>query len=332
MQHEQRGTLQQFAALVSTRLAGQPWVPSADDLAALIEATFLASLYEEEARRVELRVAWETTPRDCAAVLALTSPVRATPQNLAKLAPAAAAAIAVRRDGGELVAWALLERAASTHQSLTIVAHAPGMLRVELAGVPRALYARGEILLSDGARSPTERLAQVFGNWERANVVTRIAARAVELRHGGMILVVPARVESPRGVRVHYGIGRGADILVEDANDDAIDLVARLTAIDNALLLDTDLRVRGFGVQVIAGDTPEVTFAHIDPYSGDSHVDDLSTFKGTRHPAGVVFCIRQETEAAAIIASQDQRLSIASKDAHGVVEVLGSYERGFGWR
>jgi hypothetical protein len=57
-----------------------------------------------------------------------------------------------------------------------------------------------------------------------------------------------------------------------------------------------------------------------------------STFKGTRHPAGVIFCMRQEQEAAAIIASQDRRLSLAIKDARGVVAVLGSYERAFGWR
>lgn len=67
-------------------------------------------------------------------------------------------------------------------------------------------------------------------------------------------------------------------------------------------------------------------------YSDDVHIDDLSTFRGTRHPAGVIFCMRQPREAAAIIASQDSRLSLASKDEQGVVEVLGSYERGFGWR
>ena len=113
---------------------------------------------------------------------------------------------------------------------------------------------------------------------------------------------------------------------------EAIELVARLTAVDNAVLLDTDLRLRGFGVQVLEGDAPDMTFEHADPYSEDVHIDDLSTFKGTRHPAGVIFCMRQEREAAAIIASQDGRLSLAIKDVRGVVRVLGSYERAFGWR
>jgi len=72
-------------------------------------------------------------------------------------------------------------------------------------------------------------------------------------------------------------------------------------------------------------------FSHADPYTGSRHIDDLSTFKGTRHPAGVIFCMRQPREAAAIIASQDGRLSLAVKRAEGGVEVVGSYERAFGW-
>jgi hypothetical protein len=203
----------------------------------------------------------------------------------------------------------------------------------------------------------------------RAAVATRIAARALEHGHGGMILLVPAELADVRGVRVHYAVGQGADVLarryadvirdvrVEErlerlrgsrarASDgrvpvrdgaqiafaEAIELVARLTAIDNAVLIDTDLVLRGFGVQVIEPDAPMMSFEHTDPYTNEVHVDDLSTFKGTRHPAGVVFCMRQEREAASIIASQDGRLSLATRNARGTVAVLGSYERGFGWR
>jgi len=120
-------------------------------------------------------------------------------------------------------------------------------------------------------------------------------------------------------------------VLARRPDDDALELVAQLSAIDNAILLDTDLRLRGFGTQVIEGDAPQMDFEHRDPYSDDVHVDDLSTFKGTRHPAGVIFCMRQPHAAAAIIASQDARLSLAVKNVGGRVEVVGSYERAFGW-
>jgi hypothetical protein len=144
-----------------------------------------------------------------------------------------------------------------------------------------------------------------------------------------MILIIPAAAE-PIGVRMHYEAERGAELLATRAAA-AIDFVSRLTAVDNALLVDTHLRIRGFGVQVIEGETPLEQFRHVNPYTGDEHVDDITTFKGTRHPAGVIFCLRQQTEAAAIIASQDARLSLVTADRGGTVEVLGSYERAFGW-
>ena len=153
-----------------------------------------------------------------------------------------------------------------------------------------------------------------------------------------MEFVEDDRLHAAQGRRLAGSRARGVDgrVAVRDeaqiAFAEAIELVARLTAIDNALLVDTDLRVRGFGVQVIEGDTPKMTFEHVDPYSDEMHVDDLSTFKGTRHPAGVIFCMRQPTEGAAIIASQDGHLSLAIKDARGIVEVLGTYEHAFGWR
>jgi hypothetical protein len=203
----------------------------------------------------------------------------------------------------------------------------------------------------------------------RAAVVTRIASRALAHGHGGMILLIPSTLKEPAGVSLHYAIGEGHDVLaqryaevireipveqrlerlrgsrergydgrvyvrdeIQIAFAEAIELVARLTGVDNAVLMDTDLMLRGFGVQVIEAHAPQIAFTHTNPYSHDAHIDDLSTFKGTRHPAGVIFCLRQAGEAAAIIASQDRRLSLASKNADGNVEVLGSYEHAFGWR
>jgi len=380
------GTPAEFAARVAAQLAGVPDVPGASELVALVEAAFYASLHDEEARHVTFNIAWQPAAHDCASSIAIATPVLATPKNLAKLAPATqrdATSIAVRREGGDLVAWALLERHAAAWLPLTIRVIASGVLRVDYAGIPRALYARGEIFLLGGAhevKSPARMLTQTFSEWSsgadpatgidlRAAVITRMAARALEHGHGGMILIVPAEVSVPIGVRVHYEVGEGSRVLANRYADvtrgvaieerlerlrgsrargadgrlsvrdeaqiafaEAIDLVARLTAIDNALLVDTNLVLRGFGVQVVEGDAPEMVFEHTNPYSDDVHVDDLSTFKGTRHPAGVIFCMRQEREAAAIIASQDGRLSLAIKDARGGVEVLGSYERAFGWR
>jgi len=335
---ERLGSPHELARQVAARLR----LPTIDErtLLALVETTFYASLHEEEGHHAGFGIAWQPAVEDCTSVIAISPPVRVTPKNLAKLAPATrgdATSIAVRAsdDGEGLVAWALLERGTKC-QPLIVRVLGAGVIRIDLGGVPRALYARGEIrFLDDTVRSPIDRLVHTFGGWarERAAVITHLASRMLAHGHGGLILVVPASLATPIGVRVHYAVGDGATILEHRFEDpEAIDLVARLTAIDNALLVDTDLRVRGFGVQVLDGDAPRMEFEHRDPYTNDVHVDDLSTFKGTRHPAGVIFCMRQPCEAAAIIASQDSRLSLVTKDgARGTVEVLGAYERAFGW-
>lgn len=394
MKTEHLGSPVEFAKELAVHLASfaEPTLPLPGEaqLRTLIETAFFASMYEEEGRKPELGIAWQPEPRQCSAVIVIGNPVRATPANLAKLAPAAsgdATSIAVRPEGNELVAWAVLERTEAAHQVLTIRVLSPGVVRVDYSGVARALYARGEFLFYGGAyavKSPSRKLTQTFRAWRasaaeapgvdlRAAVIMRLAHRALAHGHGGMILVMPAEAQSCVGVRVHYQVEEGSRILVqrfervirdlESAEErlmrlvgsrprtldgrvlvrdqdqiafgEAVDIVARLTAIDNALLLDTNLCVRGFGVQVIESEgspTETQDFRHINPYSDDVHTDDLTTFKGTRHPAGVLFCMRQPGESAAIIASQDGNLSLATKDVNGDVEVLGGYVRAFGWK
>ena len=387
MNEERLGSVATFAQELATHLGAVAdgdgdELPTEDELARLVELAFFASLHEEEARRTELTLAWAAGVRHCAAAVALRSPVIATPKSIAKLAPAvreSATSLAARLDGDHVVVWALLEHATPSEQPLIIRSLAPGVLRVDWRGAPRALYARGETLFLGGAQrviSPAERLTAAFTPWAesvagtpwidpRAATVTHIAARALAHHHGGMILIVPAGAE-PRGLRMHYEATHGADMLASryaELTDGlppgerlarvagtvppgatelararqarfsaAIDFVARFTATDNALLIDTDLRVRGFGAQVVESDASLQPFRHVNPYTEDAHVDDITTFKGTRHPAGVIFCLRQDGEAAAIIASQDSRLSLVVKDALGSAEVIGSYERGFGWR
>lgn len=353
---------EQLFAHLSATVDAPGGLPDARDLERLVTLAFFASLREEEARRSQFTLVWTGGVHRCIASMALYPPVPATATSIAKVAPVAqreATSLAIRRDGDELVIWALMQHGTPTDLPLMLCSLAPGVLRVDYGGVPRALYARGEVIFlgtPDAVISPAKRLTEAFKSWSedarrsngidaRAEALTRIAAQSLHHGHGGMILII-GKGSEPRGVRMHYKAGEGADILTnrysalvpgtdlahQQRFNDAIDFVASLTATDNAVLLDTDLRVHGFGVQVIEGETPLRSFSHVNPYSRDVHTDDISTFKGTRHPAGVIFCLRQEREAGALIASQDGRLSLVTKDANGVVEVLGSYEHAFGWR
>src|SRR5262249_53455365 len=150
---ERLGSLDEFANALGAHLEGEE-LPELRELRALVEMAFFASLNEEEGQKLAFTMAWMSGAGVDRAVFEIVPPVRATPKNVAKLAPATsreATAIAVRRAGNDLVVWALLQHNESQEQPLTIRALAPGVLRVHLAGVPRALYTRGEILLLRGA-------------------------------------------------------------------------------------------------------------------------------------------------------------------------------------
>src|SRR3954462_12436912 len=153
MMSERLESLDEFANALGAHLEG-PDLPDLRELRLLVEIAFFASLNEEEGQRLAFTIAWMSGASADRAVFEIARPVRATPKNVAKLAPATsreATAIAVRRAGDELVVWALMQQNEAQEQPLTIRALAPGVLRVELAGVPRALYTRGETLLLGGA-------------------------------------------------------------------------------------------------------------------------------------------------------------------------------------
>lgn len=110
----------------------------------------------------------------CSSLIEIVTPLLVIPNNLAKLAPAAqreATSIAVRRVGNDLVTWALLQRNAALTPALTIWVLAPGVLRVDYVGIPRALYARGEYWLS-GAEHPVSSPARVLTQTQRQDRCT----------------------------------------------------------------------------------------------------------------------------------------------------------------
>ena len=163
---ERLGAPTEFARQLAghLQLFAQPELPlpEAADLVQLVEVMFFASLHEEEGRRAAFNVAWQPGSRDCSALVAVSAPVLVTPKNLAKLAPATqrdATSIAVRRRDDSLVAWALLQRSAAAAAPLTIWSLAPGVLRMDYADAPRALYARGEFWLSTHPEILAEKMA-----------------------------------------------------------------------------------------------------------------------------------------------------------------------------
>lgn len=201
----------------------------------------------------------------------------------------------------------------------------------------------------------------------RAAVVLELARLAFAHGHGGMILVAPA-TEKHENVRDGYAIEdagllqeslvrllegcerenhivrvlRGQTAATPDVLEEedpptrlfrrALAFCSKLTAVDGALLIDTSLKLHGFGAHVVA--PPEsggaFDFEQVDPGTWERARKSLGSFRGTRHTSGIRYCMHQKGGAAAIIMSQDARVTLAV-GGDGNVTVYRAYERGFGW-
>jgi hypothetical protein len=191
----------------------------------------------------------------------------------------------------------------------------------------------------------------------------RLARRMLEHQHGGTILII-AKSARPIGVVHHPSYGsrpmpsgllmaaatdhnksRGGDIRpagmpdgqwvrllfeYEQKHDDALDFVARLTAVDGALLLEDDLSVVGFGTTISAA-RKRIRLVHEDPRKpGAERSGVLTDLGGNRHRSAAHFCIQQRGLGLAIVASQDGDIAFLARRKDGRVHVLRPYELGAG--
>jgi hypothetical protein len=121
-------------------------------------------------------------------------------------------------------------------------------------------------------------------------------------------------------------------IKIEKEHAEALDFVARLTAVDGAVVLDQELGLLGAGATI---QTPDASMpAEIvleDPRSvGCERRVPTSSLGGNRHRSAICFCAQQEGLALALVASQDGDLSFFARRPDGLVHALRPYELGVG--
>jgi hypothetical protein len=103
---------------------------------------------------------------------------------------------------------------------------------------------------------------------------------------------------------------RNATYVAEEDLADATDLAARLTAVDGALVLTSDLRVLGFGAEIVLDATRPVTAFQVTGHArrgADWPAVDSEGF-GMRHRSGLR-CVAVAQNAAAFVVSQDGTVS-----------------------
>jgi hypothetical protein len=127
---------------------------------------------------------------------------------------------------------------------------------------------------------------------------------------------VDARLRSRQGemaaadaVRVDRLVER--EEIAEDALGDAADLVARLSAVDGALVVRSDMRLLGFGAEIVLDTTKAVTAYEVSGHHqrGSSWpLVDSESF-GMRHRSALR-CVAEADGTAAFVVSQDGTVSL----------------------
>lgn len=366
---EQRAYLQRIRPL-----------PSEAVVARMLDVTYVASLLEEEGRRIECSCGFLSE----AGVSALgfgsfrfAEPLPFLPATMAKLAPAlqpGRTELGVWERDGQLVVWGLIhhgERAFAIdldHRPPYFATHLlrPGAFTVHYDERLMLLFSRDHgqffersrdllgVIRDRGAIDP-----------DGAAALCRLAQRMLRHGHGGTILVAPK--DAPRAGLVPHPALSSADapdriladamrldarasrgevreereplaqyverrMRIEKAHAEALDFVAYLTAVDGAVVLDSELGLHGAGATILMPDSamPQEVVLE-DPRTPEVRARvPLATLGGNRHRSAVAFCAQQRERALALVASQDGDLSLFVRGDEGLVHAIRPFELGVG--
>jgi hypothetical protein len=322
-------------------------VASAEAIEAVIDAAFWASLRREEGYIPRLSLAI-LAPDEAVQPLVFEEALPLTPGSLARVSPAVERPglhVAVWRISGELCAWGtvrsipisccVIEVAAP---GLLVIKHRPSEQSRKFFNV--AVLEGDQIKIVDEHASATADcpplVSSLLGcdSTPRLDSVDLLVELAVSMRahgRGGSLLVVPADGDLWRESIVHpmpYAVrprfSRLRELMREPREpfgrpweaelNDAVDMIAGLTAADGATVITDQYELIAFGAKIARRDgharVDHVTLT--EPVEGTMPVVVHPTqLGGTRHLSAVQF-VQDQRNALALVASQDGRFTVFS--------------------
>jgi sensor domain DACNV-containing protein len=322
-------------------------LPDVAAIEAIVEAGFWASLRREEGFTPNISLAF-VDPDRAAHPLRFARPLPLDPTALTRVAPAVAPAgihLGVARGPEGLAVWGTL-RALPTFCFVLEVA-APGLLVVKhQRGGASGKFVNVAVVEGDQVKVIDEKasslpdcpelVSTLLGfdspaSWvDSLNVLVQIAVAMRAHRRGGTLLVVPeisrAWVESivqpisyavdPPFTELAQLANRKADgarsRLWREAIDDAIEVVANLTAVDGATILTKGYELLAFGAKIARRKgSPQVEQVVLtEPIEGAvAEVVHPSALGGTRHLSASQF-VHDQRDGLALVASQDGRFTV----------------------
>ena len=331
-------------------------VPSIDDIEAVVDAAFWASLRREEnyLPRISLALMPPTlAPRP----LLFDTPLPLRPVSLVRVAPA------VERPGIHLGVWNMGDglRVWGTTRvippaCLVLEVSAPGLLVVKHHRGSSGKYVNVAVLEADRIKMIDDRararpdcpgmVSSLLGfessaGWNaHPGVLVELAVSMRAHGRGGTMLVVPSEstawsesVVKPISYTVSPVFGALSDLVRrmhaeratrewQDEMEDTVQAVAGLTAVDGAALVTDRFELLAFGVKIARREgSPLVEQASVtEPIEGgEAAVVHPSRLGGTRHLSAAQF-VHDQRDAVALVASQDGRFTIFCwSDIEGMV-------------
>ena len=321
-------------------------VPSIDDIEAVVDAAFWASLRREEnyLPRISLALMPPTlSPRP----LLFDTPLPLRPVSLVRVAPA------VERPGIHLGVWNMGDglRVWGTTRvvpaaCLVLEVAAPGLLVLKHHRGSSGKYVNVAVLEADRIKMIDDRararpdcpsmVSSLLGfessaEWNaHPSVLVELAVSMRAHGRGGTMLVVPAEstawsesVVKPISYTVSPVFGALSDLVRrkraehdtrewQDEMEDTVQAVAGLTAVDGAALVTDRFELLAFGVKIARREgSPLVEQASVtEPIEGgEAAVVHPSRLGGTRHLSAAQF-VHDQRDAVALVASQDGRFTI----------------------
>ena len=323
-----------------------PFVPLTEDIEAIVDTAFWASLRREEGYIPKISLA--LLPRERTAdPLIFARPLSLSPVPLVRIAPAVERPgihLGVWREAGELRVWGTTRIVPPFCMVLEVAA--PGLLVVKhhrgdvgkfvnvavLEGDRVKIIDEGASSLPDCPALLTSLLGlDTAGSWHGAtNVLVELAVSMRAHGRGGSILMVPADTETWRDSIVHpiaydvvppYSalrelVSRAAEERISrewaDALAETVKAIAGLTAVDGALLLTNRYELLAFGAKIARarGRAQVEQVVTTEPIEGaEAAIVHPSRLGGTRHLSAAQF-VHDQHDAVALVASQDGRFTV----------------------
>ena len=321
--------------------------PDALTIEAIINAAFWASLRREESYFPKISFAF-LPPEQAGQPLTFERPLPFNPVTLARLAPAVERPgihLGVWRNGNELCVWGAAHRIPRLCFVLEVIE--PGLLvikyrRGQESGkfVNVAVLKGNQVKLVDeeGASLPDcpTLISSLLGSGSRSSSsdsVNAFVQLAVSMRahgRGGALLVVPQGSElwresilwpvpysvtppfSELAELMRQGAGMRSERPWQEAFGRAVDVVAGLTAVDGATLINDQYELLAFGAKIgprERGAQVEQVLTTEPVVGATASVVKPEHLGGTRHLSAAQF-VQDQRDSLALVASQDGRFTV----------------------